>query len=122
MKVGQTMLRMAADENLNNDIVRGLIRRNPDLDIVRVQDVGLSGADDATILKWAASERRVLITHDVNTLTYCAYQRVRAGEAMPGVFEVSRSVSVGQAIDDLLLLAECSLEGEWEAQVRYLPL
>ena len=35
------MLRLAADENFNGDIVRGLLRRNPKLDIVRVQDVGL---------------------------------------------------------------------------------
>lgn len=40
------MLRFAADENFNADIVRGLRRRLPELDIVRVQDVGLSGADD----------------------------------------------------------------------------
>jgi len=29
------MLALAADENFNNDIVRGLLRRNPDLNIVR---------------------------------------------------------------------------------------
>ena len=43
------MLALAADENFNNDIVRGLLRRNPDLNIVRLQDVGLSGADDPTM-------------------------------------------------------------------------
>jgi hypothetical protein len=42
------MLPLAADENFNNDIVRGVLRRNPRLDIVRVQDVGLSGAKDET--------------------------------------------------------------------------
>jgi len=26
------------------------------------------------------------------------------------------------AIDEILILAECSEEGEWEGQVRYLPL
>jgi hypothetical protein len=36
------MLRFAADENFNNDIVRGVRRRNPGVDIVRVQDDGLS--------------------------------------------------------------------------------
>ena len=41
---------------------------------------------------------------------------------MPGVFEVSRSVPIGRAIEDILLLAECSVDGEWEGQVRYLPL
>jgi hypothetical protein len=62
------MLRLAADENFNADIVRGLLRRLPDLDIVRVQDAGLS------------------------------------------------------TIEDLVLLAECSVHEEWEGQVRFLPL
>jgi predicted nuclease of predicted toxin-antitoxin system len=116
------VLRFAADENFNRDIVRGLLRRKPDLDIVRVQDVGLAGADDPTVLEWAAVQRRVVITHDVSTLTKHAYDRVTAGRPMPGVFEVVCGASVGSAIDDLLLLAECSHEGEWEGQVRYLPL
>lgn len=116
------MLRLAADENFNSDIVRGVLRQRPDLDIVRIQDVGLSGADDRTVLGWAAGQGRVLLTHDVTTLTRYAYDRARAGQPMPGVFEVSRRVPLGQAIEDLLLLAECSREGEWEGQIRYLPL
>jgi hypothetical protein len=116
------MLRLVADENFNNNIVRGLLRRQPDLDIVRVQDSGLSGADDPTVLEWAAHERRVLLTHDVSTITKYAYARVRAGQPMPGVFEVSRAVPIGRAIEDILLLAECSLDDEWEGHVYYLPL
>jgi hypothetical protein len=45
------MLRLAADENFNNDIVRGLLRRKPDPDIVRVQDAGLSGNTDPIVLE-----------------------------------------------------------------------
>ena len=116
------MIRFAADENFNHNIIRGLLRRNPYLDIVSVQDAGLSGADDATVLEWAAQEGRVLLTHDVSTMPRYARERVRAGKPMPGVFEVSRKVPIGQAIEDLLLIAECSQEGEWEGQVRYLPL
>jgi hypothetical protein len=116
------MLRLAADENLNNSIVRGLLRRQPELDIVRIQDVGLSGADDPTVLEWAAQEGRVLLTHDVSTITKYAYERVRAGQPMTGVFEVGRDVPIGRAIEDILLLTEYSFDGEWEGQVRYLPL
>lgn len=116
------MLRLAADENFNNDIVRGLIRRKPDVDLVRVQDVGLSAADDPQVLEWAAQQGRVLVTHDVSTLSKHAYDRVAAGKPMPGVFEVGTDLSVARAVDDLLLIVECSLEGEWEGQVRYLPL
>lgn len=116
------MLRLAADENFNNDIVRGLLRRKPDLDIVRIQDVGLSGADDHVLLEWAAQEGRILLTHDVTTITRYAYERVQAGKPMPGVFEISREVPLGAAIEDILLLSEASREGEWEGQVRYLPI
>lgn len=116
------MLRLAADENFNNDIVRGVLRRNADVDIVRIQDVGLSGADDPTVLDWAAQTERALLTHDVATITRYAYERVRDGKPMPGVFEVGRGVPVSRAIEDVLLLAEYSLEGEWEGQVTFLPL
>ena len=116
------MLRLVADENFNNDIVRGVRRRDPGVDLVRVQDVGLSGADDPTILEWAAQAGRVVLTHDVTTMTRYAYDRVRDGRPMPGVFEVSRDVPLGVAIEEIHLLAECSLAGEWEGQVRYLPL
>lgn len=116
------MLRLAADENFNGDIVRGLLRRNSKLDIVRVQDVGLSGADDPSVLQWAADQGRVIVTHDISTLAKHAFDRIAAGQPMPGVFEVRSVAPVGQAIDDLILLAECSVEGEWEGQVRFLPL
>jgi len=116
------MLRLAADENFNGDIVRGLLRQDPTLDIVRIQDVGLSGADDHSVLKWAADQGRIVVTHDISTLAKYTFERIAAGQPMPGVFEVSSVAPVGQAIDDLILLAECSFEGEWEGQVRFLPL
>ncbi len=53
------MLRLLADENLDGNIVRGLRRKLPAVDLVRVQDVGLSGLADAEILAWAAAEHRV---------------------------------------------------------------
>lgn len=116
------MILFLADENLNNDIVRGILRRNPELDIVRVQDVGLSGVADPAILEWAAQVNRVLLTHDVTTITKYAYDRVRLGQAMPGVFEISRAAAIRTVIEDVLLLAEYSLDDEWEGQVCYLPL
>jgi hypothetical protein len=116
------MIALAADENFNNDILRGVHRRNPAVDIVRVQDAGLSGADDPVVLEWAAQGGWVLLTHDVATMTRYAYDRVREGKPTPGVFELGRHVPMAVAIEHIELLAECSIEGEWEGQVRYLPL
>ena len=116
------MLRLAADENFNADIVRGLLRRLADLDIVRVQDAGLSGADDPAVLEWAAREGRIVLTHDISTLVSFAFERAAAGRPMPGVFAARSRGPIGSTIEDLVLLAECSVEGEWEGQVRFLPL
>jgi hypothetical protein len=94
----------------------------PALDIVRVQDAGLLGKQDSEILEWAASENRILLTHDASTMTDHAYARVESGRQMPGVFEVGQEIPIKEAIADLMLIATCSLDGEYTGQVRYLPL
>jgi Domain of unknown function (DUF5615) len=116
------MLRLAIDEDFNNRILRGLLRRRPDLDIARVQDVGLMGKGDAKVLEWAATQGRVMLTHDVTTMTQYADDRIDAGLKFPGIFVVSQEMPVGQAIEAILLIAEYSLEDEWEGQIRFLPL
>jgi hypothetical protein len=116
------MLRLLADENLNHDLVRGVFRRHPSLDLVRVQDVGLRMVDDPAILEWAAHERRLLLTHDANTMPAFAYGRIRRQQAMPGMFVVNQHAALAAVIDDLLILAECSESEEWDGQVIYLPL
>jgi len=62
------VLKLVSDENSNADILRGLYRRRPDLDVLRVQDIGLTAAQDAEILAWAAHEGRILLTHDADTM------------------------------------------------------
>lgn len=115
------MIRLLADEDFNNDLVRGLLRRVPKTDLVRVQDLGLRGAADDLVLERAASEGRVIVTH-VATLVARAYERVRAGVAMPGVIAVSQKLPASQVIEDLQLVVECSAPEDWSARVTYLPL
>ena len=116
------MLRLAADENFNADIVRGLRRRLPDLDIVRVQDAGLSGIDDAAVLEWAAHEGRIVLTHDLSTLVSFAFERIATGRSMPGVFAARSRGPIGSTIEDLVLLADCSVGAECERQACCLPV
>ncbi|MGH9897601.1 MAG: DUF5615 family PIN-like protein [Pyrinomonadaceae bacterium] len=116
------MLRFLSDEDFNNRIVRGLLRRLPTLDLVRVQDVGLITCPDPEVLEWAASEGRIILTHDVSTMSEQAYNRVNADLPMSGVVEISQDLPVAEAIEELILFAECSLENEWEGQVKFLPL
>jgi predicted nuclease of predicted toxin-antitoxin system len=116
------MLRLLADENFNGDIVRGLMLRQSEIDLVRVQDVGLMGSADPDILAWAAQNDRIVISHDRATMPDHAYDRVAAEQEMPGVFILNDRFPVGQAIQELLLVSECSEHAEWRGRVIHLPL
>ena len=116
------MLRFVADEDFTRAIVRGVRRARSAIDIVRVQDVGLRTQEDEIVLNWAATEGRIVLTHDARTMPAHAYERVRNSLPMPGVFVVPQEEAIGRIIEDLILLAECSKDGEWDGQVQYLPL
>jgi hypothetical protein len=116
------VLGLVSDENFDGDILGRMFRRHPDLDVVRVQDVGLRGAADPEVLAWAAGEGRILLTHDRDTMPNFACDRVRAGQPMPGVFLVSDLMPIGQAIDEILLAVECLLPEECKDLVQFFPL
>ena len=116
------MLPLIADEDFNGRIVRGLLRRVPTLDIVRVQDIGRMGADDAELLEWAAREGRVLVTHDANTMTAHAVARMTAGKPMAGVIVAVQDLPIGAVIEDMLLIAQCTEAEEWQGQIIFLPI
>src|SRR5689334_13773269 len=113
------MLRLVTDEDFNKRVLAGLLARRPDLDIVRMQDVGLRGAADPDVLAWAAREGRIVLTHDVATMPNHAYERIASGDALPGLFVVPQTLTIGDAIEELILLIECSLDDEWVDQVYY---
>ncbi len=116
------MLSLLSDENFNGDIVRGLLLRQPNLDLLRVQDVGLREGDDPAILAWAARNERILLTHDRATMPNFAYDRLVRREPMSGMFVINDRMPIRQAIDELSLLIDFSEQAEWNGVVLYLPL
>ena len=115
-------MRFLTDENFNGKLLAGLLAALPNLDIVRAQDCAVSQSPDPELLAWAAQQGRILLTHDVQTITGYAYDRVRAGLSMPGVIEVRIDQGIGTTIDDLVILISASTPEEFENQVRYVPL
>lgn len=116
------MLRLAADENFNARILRGLERRLSHLDVLTAQQAGLTSEPDPRVLEWAAQEGRVLLTHDVSTMIGYAWERVREGKPMPGAIAVPSELPIGTAIEDLLLTITTGSPESLEERVLYLPL
>jgi predicted nuclease of predicted toxin-antitoxin system len=115
-------MKFLADENFNNIMLAALLRRRPNIDIVRVQDIGLMGAEDPAILEEAASSNRILLTHDFSTMPGFAWQRVATGVPMPGVLLVREDAEVPSIVEDILIFEDCGGPEDLKDQVRYLPL
>ena len=119
------MIRLLADENFNGRILRGIFREIPDADIVRVQDTEIFEADDPTVLAWAATQNRILLTHDIKTMPKYANERLVAGLPMPGVIAADDDLPFGKVIKvikDILLVITASEPEEWADRVVFLPI
>jgi hypothetical protein len=115
------VIKLAVDENFDRHILRALIRRLPDIDFRTVQGQSMTGASDPEVLAWAAADARVLLTHDVRTVTRFAYERVARGEAMPGVVEIPSLAPISDVLEDLVLLLTCATVDDLRDQIVYLP-
>lgn len=116
------MPRLLTDVNFNHAIMRGLLRRMPDLDILVAQDAGHNRMADPALLEWAANDGRVLLTHDVNTMSGFAYARTAQGLPVAGVILVHNSTPIGRAIENILLLLSDLSDEDWNGAVRFVPL
>ena len=75
-------IRFLADEDFDNRIFRGLLRRLPHLDLVRVQDTEVAGGDDPMVLQWAAVENRVILAVGIDEKNYDYFQSSRVFSSM----------------------------------------
>ncbi|HSB10910.1 MAG TPA: DUF5615 family PIN-like protein [Blastocatellia bacterium] len=116
------MLRLLIDQDLDQDILPGLLRCVPDLDAVTAYQVGKAEASDPDLLAWAAEAGRVLVTHDRRTMPAYAARRVAAGNDIAGVLVVSRRIPIGTAIAELEIVVLCSEPEEWTNLVLHVPL
>jgi predicted nuclease of predicted toxin-antitoxin system len=74
------MLRLLIDQDLDHDILRGLLRRIPQLDALTAFEIGMSRATDAQLLTWAEREGRIIVTHDRKTMPKHAVDLMGAGK------------------------------------------
>lgn len=114
--------RFLADNDLMDQIVLGVQRREPVLPITRLRDVGLEQAPDVVVLEYAAREGAIVVTHDVNTMTAAAVARIEAGREMAGLLLVHQQSPVSTTIDDLIMIWIASDAEEWTNQIRFLPI
>src|SRR5688572_20656499 len=115
------MLRLLTDEDFNGNVVAGVRQHYPGIELVRSQEVGLSGRMDPEVLDWAAANGKILLTNDKRTMIRFAMRRVAQGLSMPGVFLMRRRTSIRDAIEAVAMVALVSDHPEWDKRVEWLP-
>jgi Domain of unknown function (DUF5615) len=115
-------MRLLADENFNNEILRGIWRRVPHADITHVQDTELMSEPDPIVLAWAAKHGYIVLTHDVSTMRADFYDRLNNELPVPGLFLVPKTHPIGEIIDSLEMILLASDESEWIGKAEFLPL
>src|SRR5919109_1428314 len=96
--------RYLADQDLNERILAGLIRREPAVSVVRVREIGLSKSSDADILEHASRNSLIVVSHDVTTMPAAAFERMAAGADVAGLFMAPQNEPIRAIIESLLLI------------------
>jgi predicted nuclease of predicted toxin-antitoxin system len=112
---------LQADADLNEDIVAGVIRREPHIDFQTAAEANLRGLSDQDVLTFAARENRILVTHDRRTMP-AHFANLILSNNSPGVFIVGQNLSVRIAIEELVLIWTASDSEEWTNLIVELPL
>ena len=114
------MIRFLADENFDRRIVQALRRTAPHIDVALAQEVGLTGVTDPVLLAWAATDNRILLSHDYKTLPLHARRRIEASQPVSGILLMQRSLPPAKAAEEIALRGECTDPADWESQIEYL--
>ncbi|HEY7349894.1 MAG TPA: DUF5615 family PIN-like protein [Ktedonobacterales bacterium] len=115
-------IRFQADEDFNDWIVKGLLRREPLIDFETVPEVDLRGLPDPALIAFAAERGRILVSHDLSTMPTHFAHFLEGGHHSPGLFLIRQTLPISQAIEALYLVWQASTPEEWFDQMEYLPL
>ena len=108
------MIRFHLDEHIPTAVALGLRRRG--IDVTTTADAELCGADDEAQMARAASQGRVIVTHDDDFLVLHSRGVRHAGIA----YSHQGSRSVGELLQLLLLVHECFTPEEMENRLEFL--
>ena len=114
-------IRFQADADLNQIIVKATLRLEPSIDFQTAPSAGLAGLDDLDVLKLAAEQGRILVSHDRRTMPAHFGRFIKTANS-PGLLIVSRKLPVARVAEDLFLIWPASQPGDWVNRIRSLPL
>lgn len=114
-------IRFQADADLNQDIVTGVLRREPNIDFQTSNMSNLSDLSDLEVLSFVAQESRLLVSHDQRTMPKYFAEFITTQTSF-GVIIVLQSLRVSEVIIKLIDVWQTTEAEDWINRIAYLPL
>jgi hypothetical protein len=116
--------RFLLDEHINRAIQRQLRRRNPDLEVLAIGDLGTppTGISDPDLLNWVEENGYILVTENRSTMPMHLFNHFNSGRHVPGIFWVRPGVGIGRIIEELYLIWVTSTAEEYRDCSLFIPL
>ena len=115
-------IRYQADNDLNQLIVSATYRKEPAIDFQTAQKAGLDHLDDMTVLRRAAAEGRILVTHDKRTMPRHLAAFLEEGNESPGVFVVvPQDAPLRPVVETLILIWMDDTPDDWRNAITIIP-
>ena len=115
-------IRFQADNDLKRIIVDATLRREPHIDFQTAQAARLDDLDDEAVLRLAAAQSRILVSHDKRTMPAALASFVASGGTSPGVLLViPQSASIAEVIETLILIWADGRADDWTNLIAKIP-
>jgi hypothetical protein len=117
-------IRYLFDENVNPVLLTELLKAEPGIVGWKIGYPGAPprGTDDQAILRWCEENSFILVTNNRKTMPQHLSVHLKEGRHIPGIFELNPNMSIGETIDELLLIWGASMLDEYQDLIIYLPL
>jgi hypothetical protein len=115
-------IRFQADNDLKRIIVDATLRREPRIDFQTTQAARLDGLDDEAVLRLAASQSWILVSHDKRTMPGALKSLVASGGTSPGVLlAIPQNVPIRDVVEALILVWTDDRANDWRNLAVKIP-
>ncbi|MBR8827312.1 MAG: DUF5615 family PIN-like protein [Gomphosphaeria aponina SAG 52.96 = DSM 107014] len=117
-------LKYLLDENVDLVYQNQFLQKNPNYVMWAVGDPGAppKGTLDPEILCWCEEYGFLLVTNNRKSMPVHLAEHLEQGRHVPGILILNLNLTVGETLDELILIASAAMIEEYLDQIVHLPL
>jgi hypothetical protein len=117
-------IRYLLDENISPAVRNQLLFHEPAIEVVCVGDENGPpyGTPDPILLEWIEKAGYILVSRNRRTMPLHLKTHLAQSKHIPGMLLLEKRISMGELVNELLLIWHASELAEYQDHISYLPL